>query len=88
MTSETQAIVEAMERFLANTENEFLMLFKNLNGNQMDIECGTHIKIPTGAGYVSYYKSAENFSIVLYLRDNLMFEKNDEKSNPVIKQEL
>ncbi len=32
----------------------------NLSGSLKDIECGTRIKIPMGAGYVNYYKSSEN----------------------------
>ncbi len=36
----------------------------NLSGSLKDIECGTRIKIPMGAGYVSYYKSSESSETV------------------------
>ncbi len=52
----------------------------NLSGNLKDIECGTHIKIPTGAGYVSYYKSSDNSEkLQLWLTQLLTPEKNNDE---------
>ncbi len=51
---------------------------KNLDGNLKDIDSGTHIKIPTDAGYVNFYRSANSFEITawmkLIIQDNLQIK--------------
>ncbi len=44
---------------------------RNLDGNQKDIDNGTHIKIPTDVGYVSYYKSANSFEITVWMKSEI-----------------
>ncbi len=48
---------------------------KNLDGNLKDIGNGTHIKIPTDAGYVNFYRSQNSYEITawtkLLIQDNL-----------------
>ncbi len=53
---------------------------RNLDGNQKDIVNGTHIKIPTDVGYVSYYKSANSFEITVWMKSDIQSKsKIDEK---------
>jgi len=52
-----------------------------LSGNQMDIECGTHIKIPMDAGYVSYYKSLESEQITFWMRHEFLMDSQKAKIN-------
>ncbi len=48
---------------------------KNLDGNLKDIGNGTHIKIPTDAGYVNFYRLQNSYEITawmkLLIQDNL-----------------
>ncbi len=48
---------------------------KSLDGNLKDIGSGTHIKIPTDAGYVNFYRSVNSYEITawmkLIIQDNL-----------------
>lgn len=72
MTSETLALVEEMEKLSARILEDVTSTLVNLSGSLKDIECGTHIKIPTGAGYVNYFKSLENSETVfLWLRETI-----------------
>ncbi len=48
--------------------NDFMNMSKNLDGNQKDIDNGTHIKIPMDVGYVNYYKSANSFEITVWMK--------------------
>ncbi len=41
---------------------------KSLDGNLKGIANGTHIKIPTAAGYVNFYKSANSFEITAWTK--------------------
>ncbi len=76
MTKEIQVLSEELEKMLTHTVQEFLHMFKNLSGNQMDIECGTHIRIPTAAGYVSFYKLQDNsVRLTLYLSDSMSLDE-------------
>ncbi len=84
MTSETQVIFEAMENFFNHMQTEWLLLLKNLSGNLKDIECGTLIKIPTDAGYVSYYRSAEAAKVSLWMSDELIIPKNQDLNEKLI----
>ncbi len=49
-----------MEKLGNRMLNDLTSTLVNLSGSLKDIECGTHIKIPMGAGYVNYYKSQDN----------------------------
>lgn len=61
-----------MEKLLDRTSEDLMSTLVNLSGSLKDIECGTHIKIPTRVGFVSYYKSAENLeTLTLNLRESL-----------------
>ncbi len=72
----TQILTEAMENLLTITFQEFLNTLVNLSGNLKDIECGTHIKIPIPAGYVSYYRSDEALKLSLWLSDTIQEKTN------------
>ncbi len=72
MTKEIQTLAEEMEKLSYRIQEDVTSTLVNLSGKVKDIECGTHIKIPTGAGYVSYYKSVENSETVLcYLKETI-----------------
>lgn len=62
MTNETPLMFEEIQSRMHSIVNEFLQLFNDLNGSQMDIECGTRIEIRTDAGYVNFYRSLDNWS--------------------------
>ncbi len=51
---------------------------KNLDGNLKDIDNGTHIRIPTDAGYVNFYRSQNSFEITAWMKlriqDNLQIK--------------
>ncbi len=69
MTKEILALTEEMMKLSFRISEDLTSTLVNLSGSLKDIECGTHIKIPTDAGYVSYYKSVENSETVLaYLK--------------------
>ncbi len=79
MTSETQQLFEEMEKLSSRISEDLKSTLVNLSGNLKDIECGTHIKIPTDVGYVNYYKSAESTeTITVYLKDQLIAQRVDE----------
>ncbi len=65
MTKEIQTLAEEMEKLSARIQEDVTSTLVNLSGKVKDIECGTRIKIPMGAGYVSYYKSPESSETVL-----------------------
>ncbi len=64
-----QTLTKQMESLLTITYQEFLKSLVNLSGNLKDIECGTHIKIPIPAGYVSCYKSVDALKMSLWISD-------------------
>ncbi len=66
-----QILTEQMESLLTNGYQEFLNTLVNLSGSLKDIECGTHIKIPIPAGYVSCYKSEDNLKLSLWISDTV-----------------
>lgn len=75
---EISILSEEMEKLLSRTLDDLVSTLVNLSGSLKDIECGTHIKIPTDAGFVSYYKSAENFStLTLNLREKISETETD-----------
>ncbi len=53
---------------------------KNLDGNLKDIGNGTHIKIPTDAGYVNFYRLQNSYEITAWMKLNI-------QDNLQIKQE-
>ncbi len=61
MTNETPIMFEEIQSRMHHIVNEFLQLYNDLNGNQMDIECGTLIEIRTDVGYVRFSRSLGNF---------------------------
>jgi len=75
----TQTLTAVMENLLQITYQEFTNSLVNLSGSLKDIECGTHIKIPIPAGYVSCYRSDEHLKMSLWLSDMLI---------PVVEKEL
>ncbi len=76
MTSEILELTSEMEKLSARISEDLMSTLVNLSGSLTDIECGTHIKIPMDAGYVSYYKSVDNFeNLTLFLRRNLTAPK-------------
>jgi len=74
-----QILTEQMEKLLTNGYQEFLNTLVNLSGSLKDIECGTHIKIPIPAGYVSCYKSEDALKLSLWISDQVYINLvNDE----------
>ena len=72
MTKEIRVLTEEMEKLQSRILSDLTSTLVNLSGSLKDIECGTHIKIPMGAGYVSYYKSVEHLeTLTLYLKEQL-----------------
>ncbi len=69
-----------MVKYSDLTLNDFMNMCKNLDGNLKDIGNGTHIKIPTDAGYVNFYKSANLFEITVWMKTSI-------QSNLEIKEE-
>ncbi len=73
-----------MERTLKSISNELLSMSRNLDGNLKDIGNGTHIKIPTDAGYVNFYRLPNSYEITCWMKydiqDNLSI-KNEHKQN-------
>ncbi len=67
-----------LEKYSLITWNEFMSMCKNLDGNLKDIGSGTHIKIPTDAGYVNFYRSANSYEITVWMKlsiqDNLQIK--------------
>ncbi len=77
-----------LKKTLQTTSNEWLNMSKSLDGNLRDIGNGTHIKIPTDAGYVNFYRSVNSYEITawmkLIIQDNLKIaleHSNNTKSN-------
>ncbi len=66
-----QVLTESMGNLLKITYQEYQNFLVNWSGNLMDIECGTHIRIPISAGYVSCYKSDGALKVSLWITDTL-----------------
>ncbi len=73
-----QTLTEEMEKLLTNGYQEFLNTLVNLSGSLKDIECGTHIKIPIPAGYVSCYKSDDALKLSLWISDQVFINLKNE----------
>ncbi len=65
-----------MEKLSNRILNDLENTLVSLDGNLRAIDNGTHIKIPTGAGYVSFYKSLKSSKITLYLTETQEEEIN------------
>lgn len=63
MTKEILTLAEELEKLASRILGDLESTLVNLSGSLKDIECGTHIKIPMGAGYVNFYRSAEGWKI-------------------------
>ncbi len=85
MTEKTiQVLTGQMENLLTIGYQEFLNTLVNLSGNLKDIECGTHIKIPIPAGYVSCYKSEDNLKLSLWISDTVYLNLKTEGAQELI----
>ncbi len=79
MTKEILVLSEELEKLIDRISNDLTSTLVSLSGSLKDIECGTHIKIPTAVGYVNYYKSVDNTeNISIYLKDQLLNPVKDE----------
>ncbi len=79
MTKEIQTLSEEMENLSARILSDLQSTLVNLSGNLKDIDYGTHIKIPMGAGYVKFYKSADAWNLSCWISENLMDLTETEK---------
>ncbi len=71
-----QELLVEMEKLSARISEDLTSTLVNLSGSLMAIECGTHIKIPMDAGYVSYYKSSEGLeNLTLWMKQELSIPK-------------
>ncbi len=71
-----------LEKYSDLTWNDFRNMCKNLDGNLKDIGSGTHIKIPTDAGYVNFYKSANCFEMQVWMKLTIQ-DKNQILPSPM-----
>ena len=68
-----------MEKLSSRISEDLQSTLVALSGSLKGIECGTRIRIPTVAGYVSYFKSLENSeTLSLWLKHELTQEMIDE----------
>ncbi len=79
-----QILTEQMENLLTITYQEYLNTILNLSGSLKDIECGTHIRIPIPAGYVSCYKSEEHLKLSLWISDTISQKISDEGTQELL----
>ncbi len=81
MTKETLVLYEEIQKLLDRTSTDLLSTLVNLSGKVKDIANGTHIKIPTDAGYVKFYKSADSWSLNVWLSQSLLETQPTESMN-------
>ncbi len=85
MTEKTILVLtEQMERLLTIGYQEYLNTLVNLSGSLKDIECGTHIKIPIPAGYVSCYKSEDNLKLSLWISDTVSLKLSEDDTQELL----
>ncbi len=85
MTEKTiQILTEQMENLLQIIYQEYLNTILNLSGSLKDIECGTHIKIPIPAGYVSCYKSEDALKVSCWISDTVSQKLSDADTQELI----
>lgn len=80
MTEEIQALYEETEKLGSRILDECQSFLVELSGSQKDIDNGTLIRIPMGAGYVKFSKSAESWKLNCWINEEL-FEKKVPMSN-------
>ncbi len=71
MNWKISTLSELMERHFKHTSSDFMNMCKSLDGSLKDIGSGTHIKIPTDAGYVNFYRSVNSYEITLWMKLNI-----------------
>ncbi len=76
----TSILSEYLEKYSAITYCDFLSILANLDGKVKDIANGTHIKIPTDAGYVNFYKSQNSLEITVWMKSNIQEKISEQKS--------
>ncbi len=82
MTEGIQELSKELEKLLNRTSDDLTSTLVNLSGSLKAIECGTHIKIPQGAGYVSYYKSQDSTEKVsMWITQEIYPESTQETLN-------
>ncbi len=81
MTKEIQVLYEEMEKVLNRTLTDFMNCLIESSGNLKDIANGTHIKIPTDAGYVSWFKSVGACTMKLWLSETITETRTKEQMN-------
>ncbi len=64
-------LTESMEKLLQTILQEYQNTLVNLSGLLKDIECGTRIRIPIPAGYVSCFKSEDALKLSLWISDEV-----------------
>ena len=62
---------EELAKLLDRISTDLESTLVSLDGSLKDIGNGTHIKIPTGAGYVNFFKSQNNYEISIWLKEKL-----------------
>ncbi len=87
MTKETLVLYEEIQKLLDRISTDLLSTLVNLSGKVKDIGNGTHIKIPTDAGYVKFYKSADCWSLNVWLSHSLLETMPSEKMNLNLNEE-
>ncbi len=67
-----------MEKLSNRISEDVTSTLVNLSGSLKDIECGTHIKIPTAVGYVSYFKQSEQSeTLTLWYKQQIMMNQTE-----------
>ncbi len=77
----TSTLSAELEKMLSRISNDLVNTLANLDGNQKDIDSGTHIRIPMDAGYVNYFKSPNFYEISIWLKERV-------QTNQAIQQDL
>ncbi len=78
----TSTLSEELEKLLNRISDDLASTLVNLDGSLKDIDNGTHIRIPTDAGYVNCYKSVNSLEISIWLKDKLtQIQENLENYN-------
>ncbi len=82
MTEGIPQLSKELEKLLSRTCDDLTSTLVSSSGSLKDIECGTHIKIPQGAGYVSYYKSQDSTEkISMWITQEIYPESTQETLN-------
>ncbi len=87
MTKETLVLYEETQKLLDRISTDLLSTLVSLSGSLKDIANGTLIKIPTDAGYVKFYRSADSWSLSVWLSQSLMEQMPSETTNLNLNEE-